>query len=395
MLNWLSERLRPRQTRPSAPIISALAAHHSPFSLDQPGIHDQAGHIYAQSPWVYVAVNRIAEAAALVPLNITGHGSAASTPNDHPLQQLLNAPNHFLSRFELLEQTVGTLELYGNAYWYLVGDQRGRPVEIWPLQPDRLRIVPDPERFVRGYVYELDGQRIPLEPAEIVHFKRWHPANDFYGLSALQAARLAVMGDRAMASWNHAAFGQDRGIPAGMVVIKDFISEADFERLKRDWRETYGGGERRTAFLRGGEIEWQNIGLSHQDLDFLQGRAANRDEILNIFGVPIGMLSENATEANAKVAERLFIERTLWPKLTRIAAKITQDLLPFWPGSYTASFEDIRPTDTQARLDEIRTASAALSINEIRDRYYHLPPVVWGAHPPTFTPDPPPNDSPL
>lgn len=109
--------------------------------------------------------------------------------------------------------------------------------------------------------------------------------------------------------------------------------------------------------------------------------------LLNIFGVPIGMLSENATEANAKVAERLFIERTLWPKLTRIAGKITQDLLPFWAGSYTAEFQDIRPTDTQTRLSEIRTASAVLSINEIRDRYYHLPPVEWGAHPPAIQHD--------
>ncbi len=386
MLNWLSERFRPRQPRPRVPTIPAVAAHHAPFGLAALDAPEDAGRVYAQSPWVYVAVNRIAEAAALVPLNIVSRDAAKSAASSHPLQRLLNAPNTFLSRFELLEQTVGTLELFGNAYWFLAGDVRGRPVEIWPLPPGRMRVVPDAEQFVRGYIYELDGQRIPLEPAEIVHFKRWHPANDFYGLSALQAARLAVLSDQAMASWNHAAFGQDRGVPAGMVMIKDFISDADFERLKRDWRASYGGGERRTAFLRGQGIEWQNIGLSHQDLDFLQGRAANRDEILNIFGVPIGMLSENATEANAKVAERLFIERTLWPKLTRIAGKISQDLLPFWPGNYAAEFEDIRPTDTQTRLNEIQTASAVLSINEIRDRYYHLPPVEWGARPPTFHP---------
>ena len=395
MLNWLSERLRLRQSQPRAPILSAIAAHHAPFGLAPSAAAEQAGRVYAQSPWVYVAVNRIAEAAALVPLNIVSRDAARPDASDHPLYRLLNAPNPYLSRFELLEQTVGTLELFGNAYWFLAGDNRGRPVEIWPLQPDRMRIVPDAERFVRGYIYELDGQRIPLEPAEIVHFKRWHPANDFYGLSALQAARLAVLSDQAMANWNHAAFGQDRSIPAGMVVIKDFITDADFERLKRDWRASYGGGERRTAFLRGQGVEWQNIGLSHQDLDFLQGRAANRDEILNIFGVPIGMLSENATEANAKVAERLFIERTLWPKLTRIAGKITRDLLPFWSGHYAAEFEDIRPTDMQARLSEIHTASAVLSINEIRDRFYHLPPVDWGARPPAFTPDPTLSDPPL
>ena len=108
-------------------------------------------------------------------------------------------------------------------------------------------------------------------------------------------------------------------------------------------------------------MEWQNIGLSHTDLDFLKGREAHRNEILNLYGIPVGLVSENSTEANAKVAERLFIERTLWPKLVRLAQKITQELLPFWPGAYIAMFEDIRPTDVQARLEPLREAlNAAL-----------------------------------
>jgi HK97 family phage portal protein len=283
-----------------------------------------------------------------------------------------------MSRFELFESTIGSLELFGNAYWFLLGGADGRPAQIWLLRPDRVSIVPDPLRYIRGYVYEIDGQRIPLEPEEVVHFKRWHPANDYYGLSALEAARLAILSDRAMAQWNHNTFGEDKGIPAGIVNVKESISDADYERIKREWRMTYGNGQRRTAILRGGSIEWQNIGLSHTDLDFLKGREAHRDEILNIFGVPVGLLSDNATEANAKVAERMFIERTLYPKLVRLAQKITQELLPFYPGTHIAVFDDIRPTDTQARLEEIKTAYPLMSINEMRARYFDLPPVPWG-----------------
>jgi HK97 family phage portal protein len=299
----------------------------------------------------------------------------------HPLERLLDAPNPFMSRFELMEQTLGLLELTGNAYWYLVGGSDGTPAEIWTLRPDRVSIVPDARSGVRGYLYEVDGQRIPLDPIEVVHFKRWHPGSDFYGLSALEAARVAVISDQAMAAWNRNTFGQDHGVPAGIVNIKEYVSDADFDRIKREWRTSYGGTQRRTAFLRGGSVEWQHIGLTHTDLDFLEGRRAHRDEILNIFGVPVALLSENATEANAKVAERMFIERTLYPKLVRLAQKITQELLPFWtqPGvEMLAEFADIRPTDTQARLAELRAAYPVLSINELRERYFHLPPVAWG-----------------
>jgi phage portal protein BeeE len=92
----------------------------------------------------------------------------------------------------------------------------------------------------------------------------------------------------------------------------------------------------------------------------------------------LGVISENATEANASVAERMFVERTLYPKLVRIAEKITQALLPFWGEGYVAQFDDIRPTDDAARLEELRAAHGVLTINELRARYFQLPPVSWG-----------------
>jgi HK97 family phage portal protein len=384
MFNWLSNIVsrKPKNalaTQP--PHLEAVAVHNNHIFHERDEMA-QAAEIYRQSSWIYVAVSRIAEAAALVPLRVMRlEGEKRVQVERHPLELLLDNPNPTMSRFELFEATLGYLELTGNAYWFLAGDALGRPAQIWPLRPERMSIVPHPSNYVAGYIYEVDGLRIPLEPIEVIHFKRWHPANDYYGLSAIEAARLTIDTDRAMARWNKNTFGQDNGVPAGIVNIKDFVSESDYERIKREWRNSYGGGQRKTAFLRGGTVEWQEIGLSHTELDFLKGRLAHRDEILNIFGIPVGLLSENATEANAKVAERLFIERTLWPKLVRLAQRISQELLPFYAGDYVAEFEDIRPTDAQARLDEIRTAQTILSINEIRERYYQLSAVSWGDFP--------------
>jgi HK97 family phage portal protein len=362
--------------------------------------------VYMRSPWVYVAVNRIAEAAALVPFRVVTSppnplstrgegenvGAHSYTPGgeievaDHPFEQLLRRPNPLMSRFELIEHTVGCLEIHGNAYWFLAGQPGGTPQELWPLRPDRVTIVPDAERGVRGYVYELDGRRIPLDAAEVVHFRRWHPANDYYGLSALEAARLAVESDRAMADWNRRYFGEGMAVPAGIVAIRERVNDADFERLKREWRTAYGGRERKTAFLRGAAVEWHNVGLSQHDMDFLNARRFNREEIFQIFGIPVGMFSENATEANALVGERVFIERTLWPKLVRIAEKITTDLLPFYGAGLAGRFDDIRPQDRSQQFEELRLAKGYLSVNEIRARYFQLGPVDWGEALPPVSP---------
>ena len=286
----------------------------------------------------------------------------------------MQKPNPLLSRFELIEHTVGHLEVHGNAYWFLAGEPGGLPLELWPLRPDRVSVVPDARRGVRGYVYEVEGRRVPLEAAEVVHFRRWHPGNDYYGLSALEAARLAVEADRAMADWNRRYFGEGMAVPAGIVAIRERISDTDYERLQREWRSAYGGRERRTAFLRGAAVEWHSVGLSQQDMDFLNARRFNREEIFQIFGIPVGMFSENATEANALVGERVFVERTLWPKLVRIAEKITTDLLPFYGNDLIGRFEDIRPQDRRTQLEEIRVARGVLTVDEIRARYFGLGP---------------------
>ena len=378
MFNWLGH-VRDRLRRRAPQFDLAVAQQRIPQSAP---LDAHSARVYAQSPWVYIAINRIAEAGALVPLKVYRlQGERRIGIDNHPLEQLLACPNPLTSRFELIEQTLGALELHGNAYWLLVGDERGLPREIWMLRPDRVSVVPDAARVVAGYLYQLDGQTIPLSAVEVLHFQRWHPGNDFYGLSPISAARNAVLSDRHMSDWNRHTFGKDSGVPAGIVNIRDFISDSDFERMKREWRSNYGGTSRRTAFLRGGAVEWQHIGLSHSDLDFLQGRRAQRDEILNIFGIPVGLVSENATEANAVVAERQFIERTLYPKLVRLAEKISAELLPFYGQGLVAAFDDIRPTDMQARLAEIQAAYPIMSVNELRERYFQLPPVGWGDAP--------------
>mgnify|MGYP002078497776 CR=1 FL=1 len=316
------------------------------------------------------------QAGALVPFHVARRAADGAVEQaDHPFERLLQKPNPLLSRFELIEHTVGHLEIHGNAYWFLAGEPGGLPLELWPLRPDRVSIVPDARRGVRGYIYEVDGRQVPLDAAEVVHFRRWHPSNDYYGLSALEAARLAVEADRAMADWNRRYFGEGMAVPAGIVAIRERVSDSDYERLQREWRSAYGGRERRTAFLRGASVEWHNVGLSQQEMDFLDARRFNREEIFQIFGIPVGLFSENATEANALVGERVFVERTLWPKLVRIAEKITTDLLPFYGRGLVGRFEDIRPQDRRAQLEEIRVARGVLTTDEIRARYFGLGPL--------------------
>ncbi|MCC7446294.1 MAG: phage portal protein [Anaerolineae bacterium] len=359
-----------------AQIVKVIAGRNEPLwpRLD---LYEQQAGEYLRSAWVYVAVTRIAEAAALVPYQVYAvDGEAKIAQHNHPIERLLRNPNPTLSQFELLESTFGFLELTGNAYWFLSGPLGGAPTEIWPLRPDRMRIAADKQRTIGGYVYTVDGVDVPLDADEVIHFKRWNPTNDLYGLSPLEAAAIASQTDRHMAIWNRNFFSQEKAIPAGLVTIRNMVSDSDYTRIIREFRESFGGTERKTAFIRGADVSWADIGLSQKETDFLEARQLNRDEIFHIFGIPLGLYARNATEANATVARQTFLADTIWPKLMRLSQKITLQLAPFFGPNLIILPEEIR--DTSADLAEVQAAGPYLTINEMRARFWNMPPLPEG-----------------
>ncbi len=282
-------------------------------------------------PWVYVAVtgSRSGGAGAVSQWRgaATKRGRAGPIT---PLSACCRSPSPLLSRFELIEHTVGHLEVHGNAYWF-PGRGAGRSAAgVWPLRPDRVSVVPDARRGVRGYVYEVrgDGFRWTRRGGALPALA---PGNDYYGLSALEAARLAVEGGPGDGPTEPALFRRGMAVPAGIVAIRERISDTDYERLQREWRSAYGGRERRTRFCAGRRSRGHSVGLSQQDMDFLNARRFNREEIFQIFGP-----SRSGCSARMRLRPTRWsgsgcsCERTLWPKLVRIAEKITTDLLPFY-----------------------------------------------------------------
>lgn len=334
----------------------------------------KAPTLFATSSAVNTAVGEIADRVGSTPLHLFRVAADGERTEEamHAALALLDNPNPYLTRFELLAYTGADFLLAGNAYWFLAG-KGGKPAEIWRLNPRNVRLVRDNEKFVRGYVYEVDGKYLPLEPAEIIHFRALNPIDDFwgYGLPRLYAAALAATTGVEMAQWNRGSFtGKNVGIPAGIVNVQDFVSDADFERMKREWVEKYSGPDRKTAFIRGGAVTWQSIALSQKDVDFIAGMGWTRNEVFDVFRT-YHLKSNGANLENGdavKVRERLFLEGGLWPLLTQVAEKLTDDLLPFFgrSGALVIEFEDIRPRERALDIQEAQERAKGLLFNEWR-----------------------------
>lgn len=285
----------------------------------------------------YRCVRMIAEAAAGVPwLLYEGEREI----DDHPLLRLLETPNPMESGADLFESWYGFLEVAGNSYMELV-ELGGEPRELYALRPDRMKVVPGRAGWPEGYEYSVDGRVVtfPSDPARgvapILHMKLFHPTDDHYGMSPVEAAAFAVDIHNAAGIWNKALL-DNAARPSGALVYKGAdgarnLSEEQFERLKLELAENYQGAANagRPLLLEGG-LDWTAMGLSPKDMDFIEAKRAAAREIALAFGVPpmlIGIPGDN-TFSNYQEANRTFWRQTVLPLVGRTARALTRWLAP-------------------------------------------------------------------
>lgn len=296
--------------------------------------------------------------------------SALEEIENHPILDLLYNPNPFMTKDEFMEMTVLHMELAGEAFWYIIRNAQGTPVELWDLMPNLVQIKKDPAKFIEGYAYMTpSGNTMIIEPKDILHFKYTNPNNLYRGMGTVQAAARSIDTDSHAADWNRNFF-YNSAIPDMVLEADGTLTDETWERLNQEWQGKYQGTDNshRTAILEEG-LKVNVLSLAQRDMEFLEGRKFNRDQILALFRVSAHILgiSENVNRANAEAAEFTFAKRVVKPKMQRITSRITQSLAPQYDEKLVVGYENPVPEDKEYLLKEKQTSvNSWKTINEIR-----------------------------
>ena len=282
-------------------------------------------HGFMTNPVVYRCVRMIAEGAASVPFALY---EGAAELSEHAVLRLLARPNPSQTGSELLEAAYASLMIAGNAYIEAVRDAGGAVAELYALRADRMRIIPGTDGWPSGFVYAAGGREAKLAREAVLHLKLYHPADDHYGLSPLEAAGQAGDLHSQMAAWNKALL-DNAARPSGALVYRGgdgSLSDEQFDRLRAelDARQSGPRGAGRPLLLEGG-LEWTPMSLSPQEMDFDRGRNAAARDIAMAFGVPPMLLGipGDATYANYEAANLAFWRQTVLPLTRRMAAGLS------------------------------------------------------------------------
>ena len=366
----------------NAPAWLRADAESAQYSIPDRALPAAQLELYQRLSWVQIAVAAVAEQAATTKFNVMAmSGEDTDAIENHPFEMLLRKPNPLHSRFEFLVSTISCLALTGNCYWWLNrSSEKNAPDELWVLPPHKVKPIPDGRMFLRGYMYEPDaGTLVPLEAHEVVHFRKWHPLNTFVGLSPIESLATDVEGEMAMQKWNTNLFAKDNAKVPGALAFADPINDSDWSRMKDEIKREHGGTKRSLMMLRNvgqGGVQWVQMAMSQNDMQFLQARTFTKEEIFAIYAPGLSsILAVNATEANSVAGKSTFIGMGVYPKLVQIAEKITNDILPSYGDNLVGEFEDIRPSDRLLALQEQQAAERVHTVDEIRQKFYNEQPI--------------------
>lgn len=286
--------------------------------------------------WVYSAVSVIASSMASVPLVLEKRsGDGWEAEPEHEIQSLLNRANPFMGRQDMQERWVQHMMLSGNALFWL-NIVQGKPVELWPINPDTIKPLAGRAEFIKGYEWKVDtSTKRTLPVAEVAHWMFPDPAEPRWGLSPLMAGAGAVDMDQAAAGWNRALLRND-GKPPFAVLLGGSgdrgLTYQEMQDATTQLREQVDGNSTRQILVLGNARGVAPLSLNATDLDFLNGRKFSREEISAVFGVPPILLAfgEAATYANLDAAERRLWEGRIVPLLDDFSQGLMGALFPYW-----------------------------------------------------------------
>ena len=297
---------------------------------------------FSGNPVGFRSVKLIAEAAAALPLVLQDARQRFET---HPILSLITRPNAGQGRAELLEALYGQLLLSGNAYLEAVCGDAALPQELHVLRSDRMSVVPGADGWPVAYDYSVSGKTHRFDASGVLspicHIKSFHPQDDHYGFSPMQAAAMAIDVHTAASRWSKSLL-DNAARPSGAIVYKGAdgqsqLSGDQYERLVSEIETNHSGARNagRPMLLEGG-LDWKPMGFSPSDMEFQKTKEAAAREIALAFGVPpmlLGIQGE-ATYANYQEANRAFYRLTILPLATRVAATLAE-----WLGNFVG--EDV------------------------------------------------------
>lgn len=280
---------------------------------------------------VYACVRVISETIASLPLKVYERSADGGKKpvGQHPVADLIRSPNPYQTTFEYFETLTALMNLRGNNYSGKNKTKDGIVTELLPLDPTAVKLeVKEDGKLV--YIYSPGNAQSKEYPADAVWHAKGLSTDGLLGLSPISVCREAL-GLAAAAEAHGSAFFRDGARSPGIVKIPGRYKETATKNIAESLREKFTGEKRFQLMVFEDGLDWQNIGVSNEDSQFLETRQFQVEEIARIFRVPcvlIGHPDKTATYASAEQFFLSFVTHCVRPWCERIEQSFNRHIIP-------------------------------------------------------------------
>jgi HK97 family phage portal protein len=285
---------------------------------------------------VYACMSKLGGAVSQLPVhqyqvNLAGERERMQPT---PLWWLLNeqpAPNWTSASWK--EWIVRCVCLRGDQFTQILRSTTGTPLGFRPLHPDWVLVRHDPDDIyrLRYDVYDpIAGRGFGVDQDDMLHFAGFG-FDGCRSISAVQWAARTAIGNALAASDHSGRTVGEGAMPQIALTYPNKLQPDQAEMLRKSFVATYTAGKNRKMPLiltEGGLAK--ELSISPADLQLLELRRFEREDICQAFGVPPVMIGENEkTSSWGTGVEQItlgFVRFTLKPMLVRWEEELNRKL---------------------------------------------------------------------
>lgn len=346
----------------------------------------KSSQVRANLGWVFKGNDRVASACAAVELKLMqiqpdGDKEEVTSGSDYErLFRLLDVPNYHMSGSVLRKMYFSYMNLNGEAYLAKGEIFKGLPLALHTLPSHLVQYRIDTE----GNQAIIFGGK-SLDADMVIIDRNPDPVDPFRGMSVIAAAAQTIDTEEQSKRFNRQFFANSAR-PSVTVEVPKVMQPDQFRRFKQQFEEFHTGqyNAYKPLILEGG-AKANAFALTQKDMDFLESRKFNKDEILAMFGVSPGMLgmTENVNRSNMEAAEYIFAKYEVRDRVKQFVDILNKSLIKPWNEAngtkYELDFENPVPEDVKQNLDHRKNAvNNWMTVDEVRE-LEGLPPLPNGA----------------
>lgn len=292
------------------------------------------------------------------------------------LLDILYKPNPLLTGRQFWGLWQNYFDIYGATYIFVergseLFGPKNKILGLHLLRPDLVKPFFNDDGTVSKYEYKQEnGETTTYQGEQVLYIYRPDPRNPLKGMSLLKAGINAIQTETQISTY-HARVLANGGKVESMFKFNTTLNKEQLGEIKDQYRKEYAGAKKSgTPLFVGGDADYKRLGLTPEELSFLEAKKVTLEDICILTSVPKAILAsfDDIQYSNAEASIRVFLRETIRPQLQTLATALDEMLFP--DKSINLGFVDPTPENVEEGLKMIESGikNSYMTINEARSK---------------------------